>query len=132
MIVVDACVWVELLTNDGKLGEWAREQVEDADRCLVSEHTRLEVANSMRALLLRGELPEQRGRDAFDLLALFEMDVVPFEQVLGRVWELRSDVTAYDAAHVAIAEQNQCPLVTTDLKLVGAPGPACEFRTPRS
>jgi predicted nucleic acid-binding protein len=131
VIVVDACVWVEVLTNDGKLGEWAREQVEAADRCLASEHTRLEVANSIRALFLRGELPERRGRDALDLLGLFEMDIIPFQHVISRVWELRSTVTAYDAAYVAIAEQNQCPLVTTDLKLAGAPGPTCEFRHPQ-
>jgi predicted nucleic acid-binding protein len=51
--------------------------------------------------------------------------------VIGRVWELRSNITAYDAAYVAIAEQNRCPLVTTDLELVGATGPGCEFRRPR-
>lgn len=130
MIVVDACVWVEVLTNDGKLGEWARDQVDAAERWLVSEHTRLEVANSIRGLVLRGELSEGRGRDAMDLLALFELDVIPFQYVVGRMWDLRSTVTAYDAAYVAIAEQNQCPLVTTDLKLAGAPGPTCEFRTP--
>lgn len=132
MIVVDACVWAEALTNDGKLGEWARDQVDAEDLCLVSEHTRLEGANSIRALFLRGELDERRGRDALDLLGLLEMDVVPCQYVFGRVWELRSTVTAYDAASVAIAEQDQCPLVTTDLKLVGAPGSVCEFRTPQS
>jgi predicted nucleic acid-binding protein len=132
VIVVDACVWVEVLTNDGKLGEWAREQVDAEDLCLVSEHTRLEVANSIRSLHLRGGLPERRGRDALDVLGLFEMEVVPYQYVIGRVWELRSTVTAYDAAYVAIAEQNHCPLVTTDLRLVGAPSPECEFRTPLS
>jgi len=130
VIVVDACVWVELLTNDGKLGDWAREQVDIADRCLVSEHTRLEVANLIQARYLRGELTERRGRDAVDLLGHFEMDVVPFQHVLDRIWELRSTVTAYNAAYVAIAEQHQCPLVTVDIKLAATPGPGCEFRCP--
>lgn len=129
MIVVDACVWVELLTDDELTGEWARALLEREDRCLVSEHTRLEVINSIRGKVMRGIVSEQRGRDAVDLLRLFEMEAVPSIQVLGRVWELRSNITAYDAAYVAIAEQRKCALATFDLKLVNSPGARCEFYT---
>lgn len=132
MIVVDASVWTEFLTDDAEYGEWARDLVEREDRCLVPEHTRLEVANSIRGKWMKGIIPEQRARDAFELLRLLEMSMVPTDQLLGRVWELRSNVTAYDAAYVAIAEQRQCALATFDLKLIGAPGPKCEFRTPHS
>jgi predicted nucleic acid-binding protein len=130
VIVVDASVLTEFLTDDAEYGEWARDLVEREDRCLVPEHTRLEVANSIRGKWIKGIIPEQRGRDAFDLLSLLELSVVPTDGLLGRVWELRSNVTAYDAAYVAIAEQRQCPLATFDFKLAAAPGPRCEFRTP--
>jgi predicted nucleic acid-binding protein len=131
VIVVDACVWVDSLTHDGDLGEWARDQIDQDTHCLVSEHTRIEVANSIRGKVSRGTISPRRGRDAIDVLGLMEMDVVPTVGLLSRVWELYSNVTAYDAAYVAIAERIGCPLVTTDLKLVGAPGPTCEFRRPQ-
>ncbi|WP_211244388.1 type II toxin-antitoxin system VapC family toxin [Actinospica robiniae] len=61
---------------------------------------------------------------------LLEFETVPVSQLIRRIWELRSNITAYDAAYVAIAELHRCPLVTTDLKLVAATGPAREFRHP--
>lgn len=130
MIVVDASAWVELLTNDGDLGEWVRAEVGRDARCVVASHTKIEVANSIRGKCLGGKISAQRGGNAIDVLRLIEMDVVPAEHVLGRIWELRSNVTAYDAAYIAIAEMHRCPLVTTDLKLVSAIGPECEFRHP--
>jgi predicted nucleic acid-binding protein len=131
VIVVDACVWTDSLTHDGDLGEWARDQIDQDTHCLVTEHTRIEVANSIRGKVLQGKISQQRGRDAIDVLGLMEMDVVPTVGLLSRVWELHANVTAYDAAYVAIAERIGCPLVTSDLKLVGAPGPQCEFRRPK-
>jgi predicted nucleic acid-binding protein len=130
VIVVDACVWVELLTDEGDLGKWARSEIGRDRHFLVAEHTKIEVASSIRGKCLGGKITTQRGGDAIDVLRLLEMDVVPAEQVLGRVWELRSNITAYDAAYVAIAEMHRCPLVTTDLKLVASTGPECEFRHP--
>lgn len=130
MIVVDACAWVELLTNEGELGVWVRTEVGRDTRCVVADHTKIEVASSIRGKWLGGKITAQRAGDAIDVLRLIEMDAVPAENVLGRVWELKSNITVYDAAYVAIAEMYQCPLVTTDLKLVAATGPQCEFRHP--
>jgi predicted nucleic acid-binding protein len=64
--------------------------------------------------------------DVFDLrveLHLFE----PFAQ---RVWDLRENVTAYDAWYVAIAEALEIPLVTLDHRLAAAPGLRCEVLIP--
>jgi predicted nucleic acid-binding protein len=53
--------------------------------------------------------------------------VYPTAALLRRVWELRDNVTAYDACYVALAEALRCPLVTADRRLAKAPGTRCEF-----
>jgi predicted nucleic acid-binding protein len=45
--------------------------------------------------------------------------------MIDRIWELRHNVSAYDAAYIALAEQLDCHLVTADRRLAGAPGPRC-------
>ena len=64
-----------------------------------------------------------------DLLAL-EIDLFPFAPFAERAWELRHNLTIYDAWYVALAEAFSCPLVTLDRRLARAPGPICEIITP--
>jgi predicted nucleic acid-binding protein len=52
--------------------------------------------------------------------------------LLGRIWELRENLTAYDATYVALAEAVTCPLVTADLRLGWAPGATCPITVVRS
>jgi predicted nucleic acid-binding protein len=130
VIVLDASALTEMLTGEGALGEWVLTEMESSDCCLIAEHTRIEVVHAIRGKVLGRRMTEARAKDSIDLLRLLEFETVPTQHVISRVWELRSNITAYDAAYVAIAEQNRCPLVTTDLKLVAATGPECEFRTP--
>lgn len=65
-----------------------------------------------------------------DLLGL-DMFWVPFEPFAERVWELRRNVTSYDAWYAAVAEAFDLPLVTLDRRLGRAAGPSCRFRLPR-
>jgi predicted nucleic acid-binding protein len=51
--------------------------------------------------------------------------------MLPRIWELRDNVTPYDAAYVALAEALDAPLLTADARFAAAPGPRCEFRVLR-
>ena len=129
MIVLDASALTEMLSGEGAIGEWVLAEMESSDGCLVAEHTRIEVVHAISGKLLGRKMTETRAKDSIDLLGLLELETVPTQHVISRVWELRSNITAYDAAYVAIAEQNRCPLVTTDLKLVAATGPRCEFRS---
>jgi predicted nucleic acid-binding protein len=131
VIVLDASALTEMLSDEGEIGAWVLAEMESSDGCLVAEHTRIEVVHAIRGKLLGRKMTEIRAKDSIDLLGLLELETVPTQHVISRVWELRSNVTAYDAAYVAIAEQNRCPLVTTDLKLVAATGPGCEFRWPQ-
>jgi len=131
VIVLDASALTEMLSDEGEIGAWVLAEMESSDGCLVAEHTRIEVVHAIRGKLLGRKMTEARAKDSIDLLGLLELETVPTQHVISRVWELRSNVTAYDAAYVAIAEQNRCPLVTTDLKLVAATGPGCDFRWPQ-
>ncbi len=58
------------------------------------------------------------------------MALLPFAPFEERIWELRHNLTAYDAWYVAVAEALDCPLVTLDIRLSRAPGPTCAFITP--
>jgi hypothetical protein len=86
-----------------------------------------EAANTLR----RAVLPEQlsQGSAALahaDLLEL-RVELLPYSPVVGRVWELRRTITAYDAWYVALAESLDAPLATLDHRLARAPGPRCSF-----
>ena len=58
------------------------------------------------------------------------IELVSYEPVAGRVWELRHNLSSYDAWYVAVAESLGAPLATLDLRLARSAGPRCEFMTP--
>ena len=64
-----------------------------------------------------------------DLVSL-RVQLTPYAAVLPRAWELRANLTSYDACYVALAEALSAPLATLDRKLIRAPGPRCRFETP--
>jgi predicted nucleic acid-binding protein len=120
MIVVDASAAVLGLLNDG-----------DARRSLASDVVAVphladsEVANTLRSQVLRGTALELEARDALDRWARLGMRRFAVVGLLARVWELRENLTAYDATYVALAETIGCELMTADRRLASAPGPAC-------
>jgi predicted nucleic acid-binding protein len=90
---------------------------------------RVEVTSVLRRHVNRGQLTaEQAERAVSDLLA-FPITVFPTTRLLGRVWQLRHKLTAYDACYVALAEAIQQPLLTADHRLANAPGLACQVET---
>jgi predicted nucleic acid-binding protein len=82
----------------------------------------LEVAQVLRRYVGRGDIAEPRARVSIDLLVRFPMERYSHEPLLPRIWALRGNMTAYDAAYVALAEGLRAPLVTCDAKLAAAPG----------
>jgi predicted nucleic acid-binding protein len=58
------------------------------------------------------------------------LELVEYEMLAGRVWELRDNLTSYDASYVALAEVLRVPLATLDVKLSKAPGTTCSFQLP--
>lgn len=75
----------------------------------------------MRRLCREGRLGDDRARDAIADLMDLNVRRYPHEQLLPRIWGMRENLTAYDAAYVALAEALDAPLLTADLRLAGPP-----------
>jgi predicted nucleic acid-binding protein len=126
LIVVDASVVVTALGDDGRDGELARERL--AGERLAAPHViDLEVLSAWRRLAAAGRLDARRAELARADLRSLPIDRVPHAPLLERCWALRSNLTSYDAAYVALAELLDAPLLTADAKLAATPGPMCTF-----
>jgi len=82
----------------------------------------IEVAQVLRRYCASGELDSNRGREALEDLNDFPITRYPHDILLPRIWELRLNMTAYDATYVALAEILFAPLLTLDIRLASAPG----------
>ena len=128
MIVVDASVVANALLNDAVPGERAREAMSADDHWAAPASLVVEVLSAIRGQLLGTKIGEQRASDAVSALRELVIDPVDPVDLIGRIWQLRSNVSAYDAAYVAAAELLGCPLLTADARLVKANGTECEIR----
>lgn len=82
----------------------------------------VEVVQVLRRYALSGEVGAERCRMALDDLAALPLNRYPHEFLLPRAWELRDNLSAYDAMYVALAEALDAPLLTRDQRLASAPG----------
>ena len=128
-VVVDASVLVAATTDSGPEGVWAEEILSRGG--IVAPHLVLvEATNILRRLERSREVSPLEAAAARRDLVRLAIDLLPFEPFADRVWELRRNVTSYDAWYVAIAEAFDLPLATLDRRLARATGPACRFLTP--
>ena len=120
MIVADSSLIVEaLLGSAGARSVLADEQVQ------VVSHTDTEIASALRR---RVQLSWLTAEDGWRLLDTYRWMAVTRHSTFAmfdRIWELRENVSAYDASYVALAEIIECPLVTADARLSRAPGLRC-------
>ncbi|MFF5635570.1 type II toxin-antitoxin system VapC family toxin [Streptomyces sp. NPDC012825] len=125
MIVVDASVFAFSLLDQGGIGDRCRAALAADARWIAPEHWMVEVLSVIRGNLLGGKISKEHAEDAVAALGRLE-PVVPLSRVLlPRMWELRGNLTAYDAAYVAAAEAYGCALVTADGRLARASGIRC-------
>lgn len=124
MIVVDASVVVTALADDGVDGDRVRARLR-GERLAAPHVIDLEVASAWRRLAAAGDLDERRVSFAFDDLASLRLERVPHTRLVARCWELRHNLTIYDAAYAALAEAMETTLVTADARLGAAPGLTC-------
>jgi predicted nucleic acid-binding protein len=128
LIVIDASVLANAIADDGADGRRAREEMRVADRLAAPDLVDIETTAVLRKRWLAGTLSEQRFAVAIEDLEDLEIDRYPALPLMRRAFELRANVTAYDAAYTALAEMLQCELLTGDRKLAGAPGMSCSIR----
>lgn len=128
MIVVDASVLTNAFTDDGPVGDRGRDVLARDPHWAAPEHVVIEVFAAIRGRWLGGKISEQRAVDALSALAAATTELVTTEPLLQRMWELRNNVSGYDAAYLAVAETFGCTLVTADARLAGVPGLRCEVQ----
>ncbi|WP_351232675.1 type II toxin-antitoxin system VapC family toxin [Streptomyces sp. NPDC002133] len=117
MIVVDASVLTEALTGDGTAGKAARTRLMRDNHWAAPEHLVVETFHAIRGRLLGGRITPARADAAVAALTRVALETVDVQRLLPRMWELRQNVSGYDAAYIAAAETFACPLVTGDARL---------------
>lgn len=122
MIVIDASVMVELLLQTPAAARLEERLLQPVETLHAPHVLDLEVAQVLRRYASRDELPPTRGAQAIELLLRFPITRYPHEALLHRIWRLRENLTAYDAAYVALAEALGAPFVTRDARLARAKG----------
>ena len=130
-VVIDASALVAALVDSGSDGKWA-ESVVINEVLAAPELVLVESASVLRRLELSRTISSLEAKFAFRDLVALDVQLFPFSPFADRIWELRDNLTSYDAWYVALAEAVDCPVATLDQKLVSATGPACRFVTPSS
>ena len=125
MLVVDASVMAVALVDDGRDGEAARARLRGEDLA-APEILDLEVLSVLRRYVDRGTVRARAANAAVVDLMRAPIARSSHRALGARCWELRANLTPYDAAYVALAELLDAPLVTGDARLAGAPGVRCE------
>ena len=117
MIVLDASVVVELLTN-GALADSIRNDLSGRDESFIVPHLiDVEVVSALRRLLAGQRTAADRNDQFLAGLAALPAERYSHTPLIGRIWELRHNFTAYDATYIALAEAMNAVLYTTDEKL---------------
>lgn len=120
MIVLDTSVALALLAGNSGARDLLRER-----RPLAPHLIDAEVTHAVRGLSLGGKLDADAAAEMLTAWTSLAIERVPMAPLIPRVWELRSNLTSYDAMFVAAAEQWSVPLLTADRRLATAPGPTC-------
>jgi predicted nucleic acid-binding protein len=126
VLVVDASALVPALADDGTDGDTARARLR-GQSLVAPELIDLETTSVIRRQLQSGHLDARRAELALADLVALPLRRISHRPLLGRCWELRENLTVYDAAYVALAELLDAVLVTADSRLAKAPGIGCRL-----
>ena len=122
MIVVDASALLETLLRT-PAAKAVEDRMFEPRQTLHAPHLLdVEIAQVVRRYALHGEINAERGSMALADLTDFPVRRYPHDFLLPRVWELRNNLSAYDAVYVALAEALDAPLITRDQRLAATAG----------
>lgn len=124
MIVVDCSVLVAALAGVDPLSSAIARRL-DGERLLAPELIDVEFANALRGLVRGGKVTIEQAERAMEAAVTFPLERVPHRPLMTRLWELRDNLTAYDATYVALAEVLETSLLTGDRRIRDAPGVRC-------
>ena len=128
-LVVDASLVVSALIDTGSTGTWA-ESVLTAEVLSAPHLMPVEAANILRRAAAAGDITADVASMAHADLLDLRVEFFPYVPFAPRAWELRANVTSYDAWYVALAEFLGSRFATLDIKVARATGPCCGFVTP--
>lgn len=122
MIVLDASALLEVLLQT-PAGKTVERRIFSPNETLHAPHLiDIEVTQVLRRYAALGEIEPHRAQQALEDLTDMPLTRYPHQLFLSRIWSLRDNVTAYDAAYVALAESLPATLLTRDRRLANAPG----------
>jgi predicted nucleic acid-binding protein len=127
LIVLDASVLANVIGDDGPVGGIARERLAVAGEASVPDLAYVETVAVLRKRWRAGDLSDRRFRSVIEDLLDLPLARYPTAPLMPRAYELRANVTAYDACYIALAEILACTLVTADARLARAPRLNCEI-----
>jgi predicted nucleic acid-binding protein len=125
VIVVDASAVADMLVYADERGRRARAVLGRDPEWVAPEHVTIETFSVIRGLALGRKIDEQQAVRACSRLPDLGIEKVAIEGLLGRMWQLRQNVSAYDAAYLALAEATASTLVTCDGRLARAATAYC-------
>lgn len=122
MIVVDASAMLEVLLQTPAAARVSRRIFAPGETLHAPHLLDVEIAQALRRYARSGVISSDRGAEALTDLADLPLNRYPHFVLLPRIWQLRHNVTAYDAAYLALAEALDAPLLTRDRALASAAG----------
>ena len=128
-LVADASAVVAALMDAGPVGAWAASALTDED-IRAPDLMPVEAADILRRAERAGEISAEMASLAHADLIDLPVELAPYEPHARRVWELRANLTCYDAWYVALAEALDVPLLTLDRGMARAPRLPCEMLLP--
>ncbi|HEY2577667.1 MAG TPA: type II toxin-antitoxin system VapC family toxin [Streptosporangiaceae bacterium] len=128
-LVIDASLVVSALVDAGDTGRWA-ESLLASDHLSAPHLMPVEVTNILRRAAAKGEITQDIASMAHADLLDLRVELYPYAPFAPRVWELRGNVTSYDAWYIAVAESLGSSVATLDRRMASAPGPRCSFEVP--
>jgi predicted nucleic acid-binding protein len=124
MIVLDASAAVEWMLQT-TAGHRIEQRIFSRPDTLHTVHLLdVEFAQVLRRLVREGTLAAGRAQQAIEDLAALRIQRYAPVLLLPRIWKLRQNLSAYDAAYIALAEELHAPLITRDRRIAAAPGHA--------
>lgn len=122
MIVLDASAAIELVLNTGA-GQQINDRIGREPDTIQAPHLiDVELIHVIRRFVMRDVIDVARGEMAIRLWRLLDVQRHDHEPFMPRIWQLRNNLSAYDAMYVALADALSAPLITADRRLAAAPG----------